>query len=718
MNTISALASALVSSLTLGFVGSALLALKSLKDYTQAGPKLPPEVLKHYAGYSAWALVRLAGWAALIVAALAFAGHLAYISVAAMTGRAYDSVAGLGFGALGVFLGTALQFCRHLLHIPGSIVASSHYRAQRFYKLWSLLTPARLTGAFWTLAGLALAPPFAAAVLSAAKGDVAGSISLATSALALAAIHAWSVRAQDTRPARTRTPGEKPNIFMIGADTLRADRLGSCGYPRSLTPHIDALAARGAQFLNCYVPCARTAPSLISLFTGTWPHHHGVRDNFVTRDALGSDIPALPALAAAAGYRTCAIGDWAAGDLAKFPLGFMELDVPEDQWNIKYLLRQGPKDLRLFLSLFTHNRFGKRFLPELYYLAGVPLSREVTAGAKAKLSELAADGRPFLLNVFMATTHPPFGSEHPYYDLYCERDYAGGSKFVMERLTDPFEIIRRQGDGRKEFDLDQIINLYDGCVRSFDDKVGELLAHLDACGLAQNTIVVLYSDHGMEFFEHDTWGQGNSVVGDFSARIPLIISDPRRRRPALVREVTRSVDVAPTLLQLMGLPVPAHTDGVSLVDSLEAPQNLANLHAYAETGIWLTHVPGMPDDHLRYPDIIHLLEVPDKKDGTLAIRPEFQQQVIKAKDRMLREGRWKLVYQPLHEGPAYKLFDLFNDPGCLVNLSAAHPDICTRLREKMDLYLASDPALQQASAAQETRCEARAAPPARRRPLL
>ncbi len=79
-----------------------------------------------------------------------------------------------------------------------------------------------------------------------------------------------------------------------------------------------------------------------------------------------------------------------------------------------------------------------------------------------------------------------------------------------------------------------------------------MLAHLEACGLADNTIVVVYSDHGMEFFEHDTWGQGNSAVGEFSPRIPLVIRDPRKPGRGKIDNVVRSIDLAPTLLELVG----------------------------------------------------------------------------------------------------------------------------------------------------------------------
>ena len=285
------------------------------------------------------------------------------------------------------------------------------------------------------------------------------------------------------------------------------------------------------------------------------------------------------------------------------------------------MIRQGPKDIRLFLSLFTHNRFGKHFLPELYYLAGVPLTSLVGRDARALISQFAAQDAPFFLNVFMSTTHPPFGSEHPYYTLWADREYAGESKFVMARLTDPWEIIRRQGDTKKDFDLDQIIDLYDGCVKNFDDEVKRIVEHLEACGQRENTIIVIYSDHGMEFFEHDTWGQGNSVRGDFSARVPLVIAHPGLKGREPCSYVVRTVDVAPTLLELAGIAPPVVMDGVSLVPYLNGEATDLNLAAFNETGIWFTDLPGMPGDHLRYPDLLELLEVPDKLSGTLAIKP-------------------------------------------------------------------------------------------------
>ncbi len=506
---------------------------------------------------------------------------------------------------------------------------------------------------------------------------------LALSVPLVAIALSWS----HTPAAVAATPLIRPNILMIGSDTLRADRLGAAMYPRNLTPFIDSLAKLGTQFTSCYVPCARTAPSLISLLTGTWPHRHGIRDNFIGDDDIRLSVPILPGLLASHGYRTAAVSDWSGGDLGKFPLGFEILDVPKDQWNIKYLIRQGPKDLRLFLSLFTHNAFAKRFLPELYYLAGVPLTRLIGRDARTLINDLATLSKPFFLNVFISTTHPPFGSEYPYYSLWSDKDYTGESKFAMARLTDPWEIIRRQGDTKKDFDLAQVIDLYDGCVRNFDDEVKCIVDHIRACGLEDNTIIVIYSDHGMEFFEHDTWGQGNSVRGDMSARIPLVIVDPRVRGTGLCSDVVRSIDVAPTLLELAGIAPPEAMEGSSLAAYLNGATSDMNLPAFNETGIWLTDLPGMPANHLRYPNVLDLLDVPDKRTGTLAVKPEYRQAIITAKDRMVRVGPWKLVYQPTSNRPLFSLFNVVNDPDCRHDLATEHPDTLQMLQNVLCQWL-------------------------------
>lgn len=666
------------------------LMVKSALSFSRTGPQLKSEILRYYLLYSLYALCRLGFWAFALCLVMALAGVTFYFSLAAALEFPLHRGIAAGFGLLGVVLATTLQFCRHLLYIPGSIEASSNYRMSRFYPLWAKLTPSRIEGANYTLlfvfTGFAIAGGVRLWLQS--QTEYALGLLAAAAAFLISAI-LWRTR-KEPQPIRAERPADRPNILMIGADSLRSDRLGVNGNARNLTPTLDALANRGVLLQQCFVPCARTAPSLASLLSGRWPHSHGIRDNFSTVDESDLGRALLPHVLQAHGYRTIAISDWCGSDLGKFPFGFSEVDLPQDQWNIRYLIRQGPKDIRLFMSLFTHNDFGRHLLPELYYLAGVPMTSELGRRTRGAISRCSREGDPFFLNVFMSATHAPFGSEYPYYTQYASKSYSGASKFVMSGLNEPFEVIQRQKQGKEFFDLEQILNLYDSCVRNFDDEVARTLDHLDQCGLTDNTIVVIYSDHGMDFFERGTWGQGNSVVVDDSSRIPMIIADPRRLDSHTISHTVRSIDLAPTLLDLVGLPIPKEMQGVSLKQCIDGEINDPELAAYTETGIWVTRVPSLEEDHITYPDLPELLGIPDKRDGTMAIKSDFRDLIITAKDRMVRTDRWKLVHLPMRDGVSRKLFDLDSDPTCLNDVSALYPEAMTEMSALMDQWLAED----------------------------
>lgn len=684
----------IIPALGVASTGTLALLAKSLLAFSQTGPHIREEIINHYRRYTLFALTRLSAYAFIIMLFTGGIGILYYYMICMNLGADWSKWLAALAAMLGIFGAMALQFIRKLRFNPGLLVASTHYRVSRFYWLWKWMTPTRiglieallliaslfmLFATSWHLANQK--QPNELFILWGASIFFASTIAWVT----------WTPALLAPRRSPRHSADKKPNIIMIGSDTLRADRLGSLGYHRALTPHIDDLAAQGTLFANCYVPCARTAPSLISMMTGTWPHTHGIRDNFISDDDTLLKVEALPQLLKAQGYNTSAISDWCGGDMGKFSFGFDHTDLPNDQWNIKYFIRQGPKDLRLFLSLFTHNRLGRLLIPEVYYLGGVPLTQPMGVRARQLVSRLADNSQPFFLNVFYSTTHPPFSSEWPWYTLFSNPGYAGESKFSMARLTDPFDIIRRQGSPKSEFDLDQIIDLYDGCVAEFDNEVEKMLHHVEACGIENNTIIVIYSDHGMEFFEHDTWGQGNSILGDYSARIPLLIRDPRKPGRGKIEQVVRSIDIAPTLLEIVGIEPPYYMDGHSLVSCLEPNGLCPQLDAYNETGIWITNIPGLPSNHLSYPDLLELLEVPDHSSGTLAIKPEYQTQIVAAKDRMIRSERWKLTYQPLTNGYILQLFDVVADPMCKHNILDKHRDIAETLWQRLSTWINQPP---------------------------
>ncbi|HFB65189.1 MAG TPA: DUF229 domain-containing protein [Aeromonadales bacterium] len=472
---------------------------------------------------------------------------------------------------------------------------------------------------------------------------------------------------------------KQPNIIMIGSDTLRKDRVGRIRNTQSITPNIDKLVKKSISFENCFVPIARTAPSLLSFFSGLLPWRHKIRDNFSEPKDCQLDVTPLAKMLKNNGYTTAVISDWCGTDLTKFNLGFQRQDLPEDQWNLRYFIRQGPKDIRLFLSLFLQNHFGRLFLPEIFYLGGVPKGKHLIQRSKSWITQLSRQKQPFFLNIFFGTTHPPFGSEYPYYSKYADPNYWGESKFSMARLTEPEEIIRSQKEPKEAFDLDQIIDLYDGTVTNFDDQVADILASIKENKIEDNTIVIIYSDHGMEFFENETWGQGNSVFSDLSYKVPLIIYNPQWQVARKIEQNIRSVDLLPTLLDILNIKNTENYDGQSLVDLIE--NNIPKeLDVLAETGIWFSKPPGMSEDHLHYPELLDLIDITD--DGTIVLRAELKESIYNAKDKMLISGQWKLVCQPLKNGNVFSLYDRFNDPENKKDISKKYPDKFIMMKQK------------------------------------
>ena len=174
--------------------------------------------------------------------------------------------------------------------------------------------------------------------------------------------------------------------------------------------------------------------------------------------------------------------------------------------------------------------------------------------------------------------------------------------------------------------------------------------------------------------------------------MPLIVVDPAQPGGKRVEQVVRSVDIMPTLLEIVGAPS-VGCDGVSLQPVIAEPDVDLHLKAFNETGIWIAPPPGLPDGHLSYPNLLQLLDIPDDATGTLAIREQYKQVVLVAKDRMVRDGPWKLVYQPLETGRRLTLYNVETDPGCTTDVAATHPEQVELLWAQLRAWMASDTAL-------------------------
>ncbi|MEA2604694.1 MAG: hypothetical protein QOF89_5686 [Acidobacteriota bacterium] len=339
----------------------------------------------------------------------------------------------------------------------------------------------------------------------------------------------------------------RPNVVLISLDTVRADHLSLYGYRRQTTPRLEAWARRWATvFETTVVSAPWTLPSHVSMLSGIDAIHHGVNRH----GPIPPSLPLLPQRLRDAGYATFAT---TAGVLLTPELGFargfddfrvrgrME-SLPE--WDAE--LSTGVTDALGWLTGHRNERF---FLFFHTYEAHAPYQpREPDFSNFGGDRKALNGGEPVWMEAagFEAAVRPRYLLFHP-------PAYANG-------VTYPRRALQPQ-------DRELATALYDSGLAHIDRQLSRLLEYLESEGLLENTIVVVTSDHGESLFEHGL--VGHSSLYDHDLLVPLVISAPlRSARGRRVSAQVRSVDIAPTLLQLAGLAPLGSIDGSSLVPFL------------------------------------------------------------------------------------------------------------------------------------------------------
>jgi arylsulfatase A-like enzyme/Flp pilus assembly protein TadD len=373
--------------------------------------------------------------------------------------------------------------------------------------------------------------------------------------------------------------GGPPNLLVVTLDTLRADHVGSYGYAGARTPRFDSLAARGLRFERAATVVPLTLPAHASLFTGTFPARHGVRDN--GGYYLGAEQETLAELLAARGYRTG---------------GFISAFVLDSRWGID----QG---FERYFDDFDLSRFDKQ--------AGMDaIQRPGNETVDEALGWLAADTRqPFCLWLHLYDPHTPYAAP---------RDYA---TFFPRTLG----------------------GAYDAEVAYADAQLGRVLDALERDGRLGRTIVAVLGDHGEMLGEKGEQTHGFFVY-DAAVRIPMVVVAPGLA-PRVVTDQVRIVDVMPTLLELLEVPVPKAVQGTSLLP-LARGQRL-QLTALSES--WF------PRFHYGWSELV-----------------------------AIQDERFKLIRAPRRE-----LYDLERDPRETQDLAASDPGRVETLERALNAMLAA-----------------------------
>jgi hypothetical protein len=317
---------------------------------------------------------------------------------------------------------------------------------------------------------------------------------------------------------RANVPAGK-NVILVSIDTLRADHLGAYGYERNTSPHMDALAASSLFFADATAQAPYTLPSHVTMLSGQFPSVHGVQE--LGRVVTSERTTLLSETLAARGYRTMA---FTGGGYVASPFG---LDRGFDRF----------VTIDAFKPWDADTRCGDLSGPDAF-IAWIQRTK----------------GERFLLFLHTFVVHnydPPPGYEGRFRSSDEDIDLR---RWVRGRYA--------RFNGIPDAALQRVVDTYDDAIAYADDVVGRMLATLEAEGLADDTIVVVTSDHGEELFDRGSIQHGDTLYEEIT-RVPLIVHVPGTA-PGRIETPVMVADVTPTILGALGLPPDPRMQGVDL----------------------------------------------------------------------------------------------------------------------------------------------------------
>ncbi len=422
--------------------------------------------------------------------------------------------------------------------------------------------------------------------------------------------------------------GARRNLLLISIDTLRADHLSAYGYERETSPAIDALAREGVLFENLIAQRGSTWPSLTSILTSMYPRSHGVRAN-------GTQLDASKRI----------LAEW--------------------------LQERGYATGAFLTNMTTAPNRGFDVKPEIPKGA----DRDLRATRTALRWIRGQRERPFFAWLHLMAPHHPYrpsGSLPEGFDT----GYRGELDGSHETLHGIY--VRR--DALSQAELEHIVSLYDADIAQADAHVKQLLDGLDRAGLAESTLVVFVSDHGEELYEHNHYFFHAYSIYESVLRIPLILRLPGVLPAGLrVSDVVETVDIAPTILQLLGIPRPSAFEGRSLTErifeGLDATQGREAAAQRAEG---------------------------ERRWAPARLGAAFSE--LGPEITSVRTGRWHYIrnpggltspgtaagddgHQPHFRIETEELYDVSDDPWETRNLARERPEVAASLRRRLETWL-------------------------------
>ncbi len=382
----------------------------------------------------------------------------------------------------------------------------------------------------------------------------------------------------------------KPNVLLLCIDDLRPE-LACFGMSYIKSPNIDRLASQGRAFHRHYVQAPTCGASRYTLLTGRYgPSGNNALFARAAKLKQESDSvsPSMPAWFRQHGYTTVSVGkvshhpggrggkDWDDDSKPEMPISWDRHLMPTGAWQHPRGAMHGLANGEIRMNAGEMDVFQSVEGPDSIYPDGLTSDE-----ALKQLDQLAQDdSKPFFLAVGIIRPHLPFGAPAKYFEPYRDVElpptphpekprgkttWHGSGEFMK------YNRWKRDPNSDAAFAI-EVRKHYAACVSYADAQVGRLLSKLDDVGASENTIVVLWGDHGWHLGEHAIWGK--HALFEESLRSPLIIRYSGIPQPSKsTRSIVETLDIFPTLCDLVGLPQPDYVHGASLRPILEDPNS-------------------------------------------------------------------------------------------------------------------------------------------------
>ena len=364
------------------------------------------------------------------------------------------------------------------------------------------------------------------------------------------------------------------NIILIDIDSLRVDHLGCYGYDKNTSPNIDKLAEKSFVFENFFIESSHTTLSKMSVYTSLYPYKHKVRPIIESGfRELDHTILTLPQILSQTGYTTVWVGPMASMSLS-FGFGFdrgfdyfIEGGYYDHyDWNDGIDWIKENKEKKFFISFYseiTHDPYS----PNNYTLAKFTNRTDVEI---IDIVYILKEGRERVINKPNLVFNESFINENN--EIFMNKSKLNASLDALcynlsiqhYRCSDLYRnIFWDRFNPENASDIEALNALYDAVIYEADQNIKGLIKVLEDEQLFDKTIIIFYSDHGDEFWEHNGTNHGDHLY-DEVIHVPLIIYIPEIENKE-VNELAQGVDIMPTILDLIGVKVPAQSKGKSLL---------------------------------------------------------------------------------------------------------------------------------------------------------